>query len=143
MNWARRRRSSTTNRGAVISPDATFRTPGQDGRAGRLPRGERLAELGDRPWAYFLHTFAAPPSPEVVAPCDYGGPVTAAIERDRRWAPSSTPRSPAPLEVGTVTAAARSPSLDAMVGLAYVRRDVDPPPRWGSPARLRRSGPCP
>jgi glutamine amidotransferase len=41
---------------------------------------------GDQPWVYFVHSFAAPDSAEVVATCDYGGPVTAAIERGALWA---------------------------------------------------------
>jgi glutamine amidotransferase len=40
----------------------------------------------DDPWAYFVHSFAAEPGPEVVAICDYGGPVTAMVQRDRLWA---------------------------------------------------------
>jgi glutamine amidotransferase len=40
----------------------------------------------DDPWAYFVHSFAADPGPEVVATCDYGGPVTAMVQRDRLWA---------------------------------------------------------
>jgi len=38
------------------------------------------------PWAYFVHSFAAQPGPEVVATCDYGGPVTALVQKDRLWA---------------------------------------------------------
>jgi glutamine amidotransferase len=45
-----------------------------------------LAGLGDEPWVYFVHSYAAPPGPEVVATCDYGGPVTAAVARDNLWA---------------------------------------------------------
>jgi glutamine amidotransferase len=46
-----------------------------------------LAAGVDRPvWAYFVHSFAAEPGDHVVATCDYGGPVVAAVERDRLWA---------------------------------------------------------
>jgi imidazole glycerol-phosphate synthase subunit HisH len=38
------------------------------------------------PWAYFVHSYAAPLGSEVVATCDYGGPVAAAVGRDRMWA---------------------------------------------------------
>lgn len=38
--------------------------------------------LGERPWMYFVHSFAAEPTPHVVATCDYGGPVVAAAARD-------------------------------------------------------------
>ncbi|MGD9797646.1 MAG: imidazole glycerol phosphate synthase subunit HisH, partial [Acidimicrobiia bacterium] len=37
-------------------------------------------------WVYFVHSYAAGPSADVVATCDYGGPVTAAVARDRLWA---------------------------------------------------------
>jgi glutamine amidotransferase len=41
----------------------------------------------DRPaWVYFVHSYAAAPHDGVVATCDYGGPVTAAVERGRLWA---------------------------------------------------------
>jgi glutamine amidotransferase len=42
--------------------------------------------LGDRPWAYFVHSYAAPPGDDVVATCDYGGPVVAAVARPGMWA---------------------------------------------------------
>ena len=45
-----------------------------------------LAGLGASPWVYFVHSYAGPAGEEVVATCDYGGPVTAAIGRDRLWA---------------------------------------------------------
>lgn len=34
--------------------------------------------LGDRPWMYFVHSFAAEAGADLAASCDYGGPVTAA-----------------------------------------------------------------
>jgi glutamine amidotransferase len=41
----------------------------------------------DRPvWVYFVHSYAAEPHDGVVATCDYGGPIAAAVERDRLWA---------------------------------------------------------
>lgn len=45
-----------------------------------------FAGLEAEPWVYFVHSYAAPEGDEVVATCDYGGPVTAAIGRDRLWA---------------------------------------------------------
>ena len=44
-----------------------------------------LDGLGDRPWVYFVHSYAPEATPEVVATCDYGGPVTAAIEVGNVW----------------------------------------------------------
>lgn len=41
----------------------------------------------ERPvWMYFVHSYAARPHDGVVATCDYGGPVVAAVERGRLWA---------------------------------------------------------
>jgi imidazole glycerol-phosphate synthase subunit HisH len=45
-----------------------------------------LAGLGERPWLYFVHSYAPEPGDGVVATCDYGGPVVAAVERGRVWA---------------------------------------------------------
>ena len=45
-----------------------------------------LDGLGQEPWVYFVHSYVAPQGPEVVATCDYGGPVVAAVGRDRMWA---------------------------------------------------------
>lgn len=45
-----------------------------------------LAGAGASPWVYFVHSYAPEPTPEVVARCDYGGPVVAAVERGPLWA---------------------------------------------------------
>jgi glutamine amidotransferase len=46
-----------------------------------------LADGLDRPlWAYFVHSYAPPPGDHVVATCDYGGAVVAAVERGPLWA---------------------------------------------------------
>jgi len=37
-------------------------------------------------WVYFVHSYAAEPTDDVVATCDYGAPLTAAVERGRLWA---------------------------------------------------------
>jgi glutamine amidotransferase len=38
-------------------------------------------------WAYFVHSYAADADAgDVVATCDYGGPVTAMVEREGVWA---------------------------------------------------------
>lgn len=37
--------------------------------------------LPDPAWVYFVHSFAAEPSPDLIASCDYGGAVTAAVAR--------------------------------------------------------------
>jgi glutamine amidotransferase len=41
----------------------------------------------DRPlWVYFVHSYAAEPHDGVIATCDYGASVVAAVQRDRLWA---------------------------------------------------------
>jgi glutamine amidotransferase len=47
------------------------------------------------PWVYFVHSYAAEGGPEVVATCDYGGPVTAAVARDNVWATQFHPEKSA------------------------------------------------
>jgi len=42
-----------------------------------------LAGLPDPTWAYFVHSYAAEDHSHVVATCDYGGPVAAAVERNQ------------------------------------------------------------
>ena len=50
-------------------------------------RSSALLEGLPRPvWVYFDHSFAPELSIDVVATCDYGGAITAAVERDRLWA---------------------------------------------------------
>jgi glutamine amidotransferase len=45
-----------------------------------------LDGLGPQPWVYFVHSFVPEHTPDVVATCDYGGPVVAAVERGPLWA---------------------------------------------------------
>jgi imidazole glycerol-phosphate synthase subunit HisH len=62
-------------------------------RLQRTESGENASQmlegLGDSPWMYFVHSFAPEPAESsqgaVVATCDYGGTVVAAVERDRVW----------------------------------------------------------
>ncbi len=44
-----------------------------------------LSGLGDRPWVYFVHSFAPPVGEETVAVCDYGGPVASLVMRGNLW----------------------------------------------------------
>ena len=41
-----------------------------------------FAGLGERPWVYFVHSFAAELTQDTIATCDYGGTVTAAAQRE-------------------------------------------------------------
>ncbi len=45
-----------------------------------------LDGIDDPLWMYFVHSYAPPPGDAVVATCDYGGPVTAVVERGNVWA---------------------------------------------------------
>ncbi|MGH9190039.1 MAG: imidazole glycerol phosphate synthase subunit HisH [Acidimicrobiales bacterium] len=73
------------------------------GRVRRLPEGVKRPQMqwnrlemaspspmfdGLEPsaWMYFVHSYSPEPSPDVVATCEYGGPVVAAVQRDRLWA---------------------------------------------------------
>ena len=47
----------------------------------REPRHPILAGLPDETWMYFVHSFAAVDGHEVIASCDYGGDVVAALGR--------------------------------------------------------------
>jgi len=47
------------------------------------------------PWVYFVHSYAAAGGDEVVATCDYGGPITAAVARDNVWATQFHPEKSA------------------------------------------------
>lgn len=48
-----------------------------------------LAPFAETPWFYFVHSYAPVPTGSgcdaVVATCDYGGPVVAAVERGALW----------------------------------------------------------
>lgn len=44
-----------------------------------------LGGLDPCPWAYFVHSYAPPDGDDVVATCDYGGTVVAAVERGPLW----------------------------------------------------------
>jgi glutamine amidotransferase len=50
------------------------------------PDSPMLAGLGEQPWCYFVHSYAPDASDEMVATCDYGGSVVAAIQRGPLWA---------------------------------------------------------
>jgi glutamine amidotransferase len=52
--------------------------------------------LGPEPWVYFVHSYAPPPGPDVVATCEYGGTVVAAAARDRLWATQFHPEKSGP-----------------------------------------------
>jgi imidazole glycerol-phosphate synthase subunit HisH len=55
-----------------------------------------VAGLDEPIWVYFVHSYSAPEGDHVVARCDYGGPVVAAVERDRLWATQFHPEKSGP-----------------------------------------------
>ncbi len=55
-----------------------------------------LAGLHDPIWMYFVHSYAPEMSDDVVATCDYGGPVVAAVQRDTLWATQFHPEKSGP-----------------------------------------------
>jgi glutamine amidotransferase len=60
-------------------------------------RAGLLDGLGAQPWVYFVHSYAAPMSDDVVATCDYGGPVAAAVVRGNVWATQFHPEKSGPV----------------------------------------------
>jgi len=79
------------------------------------PVGEStlLGGLPPQPWAYFVHSYAPEMTADVVAVCDYGGPVVAAVERGNLWATQFHPEK------------------SGAVGLALLRRFVERCAGWG------------
>ncbi len=50
------------------------------------PGHAMFAGLAEPAWMYFVHGYSAVSTVDVVATCDYGGPIVAAVARDRLWA---------------------------------------------------------
>ena len=80
-----------------------------------LSRTSAMLEGLESPtWMYFVHSYAPQMSVDVVATCDYGGPVAAAVERGNVWATQFHPeKSGAPglaLLTNFVRAAASAPT---------------------------------
>lgn len=73
-----------------------------DAMVRRLPSGQKIPQMQwnqlevestkssfgflNGAWVYFVHSFVPEYSPEVVASCNYGSQVVAAIEKDNIWA---------------------------------------------------------
>jgi glutamine amidotransferase len=64
-------------------------------RQGR--KSTMLTGLGEAPWVYFVHSFAPGDGEDVVATCDYGGEVTAAVERGNLWGTQFHPEKSGPV----------------------------------------------
>ena len=69
-----------------LLPDTVKRPQMQWNVLDRVRESEMLRGLDDPVWVYFVHSYAAERTDDVVATCDYGAPLVAAVERDRLWA---------------------------------------------------------
>ncbi|MEA3056158.1 MAG: imidazole glycerol-phosphate synthase subunit HisH [Actinomycetota bacterium] len=69
-----------------LLPDDVKRPQMQWNILDRTRPSAMLDGLDDPVWVYFVHSYAAEPTADVVATCDYGAPLTAAVERGRLWA---------------------------------------------------------
>jgi glutamine amidotransferase len=69
-----------------LLPDTVKRPQMQWNVLERNGEARMLASLVDPVWVYFVHSYAPEPTADVVATCDYGGPVVAAVERGNVWA---------------------------------------------------------
>ena len=79
-----------------LLPD-TVKRPQMQWNLVDVRRPSRLfATVEDPVWLYFVHSYAADADGEsVIATCDYGGPVAAAVERDGLWATQFHPEKSA------------------------------------------------
>jgi imidazole glycerol-phosphate synthase subunit HisH len=67
-------------------PDGVKHPQMQWNQLDQLTESPLLDGLGERPWMYFVHSYAAEPSGDVVATCDYGGTITAVVQRENVYA---------------------------------------------------------
>ncbi|MGH9300919.1 MAG: imidazole glycerol phosphate synthase subunit HisH [Acidimicrobiales bacterium] len=56
-----------------------------------------MVGLDPDPWAYFVHSYAAPIDSSTTATCEYGGPVCALVERGNLWATQFHPEKSGPV----------------------------------------------
>jgi glutamine amidotransferase len=72
--------------GTVRRLSSTVKVPQMQWNVLSPSRPSALLEgAGERPWVYFVHSYAPEPGPETVAVCDYGGKVAAAVESGAVW----------------------------------------------------------
>jgi glutamine amidotransferase len=70
----------------TLLPDGVKRPQMQWNTLERRRASGMLDGLAERPWVYFVHSYAPAADEYAVATCDYGGSLVAAIERDNVWA---------------------------------------------------------
>jgi imidazole glycerol-phosphate synthase subunit HisH len=76
-----------------------------------LSRSSEMLDGLEAPvWVYFVHSFAPQLSVDVVATCDYGGPVTAAVERGNLWATQFHPEKSGAVGLGVMANFVRAAS---------------------------------
>lgn len=63
-------------------PDGVKHPQMQWNQLDQVTESPLLDGLGERPWMYFVHSFAPEATADVIATCDYGGPVTAAVQHE-------------------------------------------------------------
>ena len=81
-----------------LLPHRVKRPQMQWNRLDLVAGGHPLFEgLVDDPWVYFVHSYAAEPSGDVVATCDYGGAVVAAVVKGHVWATQFHPEKSGPV----------------------------------------------
>jgi glutamine amidotransferase len=61
------------------------------------PDDPLVAGLGAEPWVYFVHSYAAEASDDLIATCDYGGDVVGIVGRDNLWATQFHPEKSGPV----------------------------------------------
>ena len=77
-------------------PDGVKRPQMQWNVLQRTAPSRMLDGIDDPVWAYFVHSYAPELSDDVVATCEYGGPIVAAVERGPLWATQFHPEKSAP-----------------------------------------------
>jgi glutamine amidotransferase len=80
-----------------LLPDGVKRPQMQWNRLDPVGDHAMLAGLGKESWVYFVHSYAAPLSDDMVATCDYGEPVVAAVARGCVWATQFHPEKSGPV----------------------------------------------
>jgi imidazole glycerol-phosphate synthase subunit HisH len=86
-----------------LIPGDVKRPQMQWNRLDAVPGAAMLVGIDEPIWVYFVHSFAAETDEGVVATCDYGGPVVAAVERGNVWATQFHPEKSGPTGLAILT----------------------------------------
>ncbi|MDW3218470.1 MAG: imidazole glycerol phosphate synthase subunit HisH [Acidimicrobiales bacterium] len=74
------------DRPVVGIPDSVKRPQMQWNVLNRRGDHPMFVDLPDESWMYFVHSYAAEDGDDVIATCDYGADLVAAVARDNVWA---------------------------------------------------------